>query len=151
MKIGSRNFPVLAMGLVLATGAWAAGPSYHQTVDGVDIHIGIVPAETVSAYPPEYPEAKMHGGAHVNEHHLTVAVFDARDGERVRNAAITAHVSGLRGVDVRRNLEPMLIAGMQTFGNYFPMTGPGPFRIELEIQVSGATLPVRAAFTWSPP
>jgi len=146
-KMHLRYFVLLF--LISIGSAYAAESTYKQTVDGVAIYIGIVPAELVRGHPPEHPEGAMHGGPRFNESHLTVALFDAKSGKRIGNAVITARVSDSRGVNAQRKLESMLIADSLTYGNYFPMTDAGPFRIELEIIVPGMKKPIRALFTWA--
>jgi hypothetical protein len=127
----------------------ASDTPYHRTVDGIAVYIGIVPAEMVRGHPPEHPEATMHGGVPVGESHLTVAVYDAKSGRRIRNATVAARVTDDRGiVNVRKTLEPMLIADSPTFGGYFSMQSAGSYRIEIEIQVPGRTKAVMATFTW---
>jgi len=142
---------ILALVLLLSVvlGARAADSSYHQTVDGVAIYIGVVPAEVVRGHPPAHPEGQMHGGPRYNESHLTVALFDAGSGKRIGNAVITARVTDNRGVNVQRKLESMLIADSLTYGNYFPMAGAGPYKIELEISAPGLKRPIRTTFTWA--
>lgn len=117
--------------------------------DGVAIYIGIVPAELIRGHPPEHPEAIMHGRVPAGESHLTVAVYDAKSGWRISNAAVTARIADDRGLNMRTTLEPMLIADSPTFGNYVSLRGAGPYRIEIEIQVPGRTKAVIATFTWA--
>jgi len=140
---------VIFLGLASAT-TTAADTAYHRTVDGIAVYIGIVPGELIRGHPPKHPEATMHGGVSVGESHLTVAVYDAKSRQRIRNAAVAARVTDDRGIsNVRKKLEPMLIAGSPTFGNYFSLPGAGPYRIEIEIQVPGRTKAVIATFTWA--
>lgn len=147
MKHPARGLALVAL-FCLSAATSAADTAYHRIVDGVAIYIGIVPAELVRGHPPEHTEATMHGGVPVGESHLTVAVYDARSGRRISNAAVTAGIAGDRGPTVRKTLEPMLIAGSPTFGNYVSMRGAGPYRIEIEIRVPGRTKAVTATFTW---
>lgn len=148
MKRLARVYAVAAF-FCLAAATNAEDTTYHQTVEGFAVYIGIVPAELVRGHPPEHPEGQMHGGVRFNESHLTVALFDAKSGKRIQNAEINAHVTDFHGTNVRRKLEPMLIADRLTYGNYFPMTGAGPYRIELQIQVPGKNRPIMASFTWA--
>ena len=131
----------------MAAPAHAGG--YQQVVDGVAIYFGIVPAEMVRGHPREHPEGEMHGGVPAGESHIMVALFDAKTGERITRAEVTARVSGGHATSGEKRLEPMVIAGSQTYGNYFPMTGIGPYQIELNVRVFGKTKPVRARFEWS--
>lgn len=148
MKQLARGLALLAL-FCLPAATSAADTAYHQIVDGVAIYIGIVPAELVRGHPPEHTEAIMHGGVPVGESHLTVAVYDAKSGRRIRNAAVTARITDDRGLNMRKTLEPMLIADSPTFGNYVSMRGAGPYRIEIEIRVPGRTKAVIATFTWA--
>lgn len=127
----------------------ASAGGYQQVVDGVAIYFGIVPAEVVRGHPREHPEGEMHGGVPVGESHIMVALFDAKSGERIARAEVTARVSGGPASSTEKRLEPMLIAGSQTYGNYFAMIGPGPYQIELQLRLPGKAKPIRARFEWS--
>ena len=139
----------LAALLWLAAGANAEERGYRQVVDGVAIYFGILPAELVRGHPPQHPESEMHGGTPVGENHIMVALFDDKTGRRISGAEVTARVAGDRDPDIRKKLEPMVIAGAHSFGNYFYMTGPGPYRIRLSIRLPGAHEELRATFTWA--
>jgi len=141
---------VLAIGLALTAPAGAAADdsAYRQTIDGVTVYFGIVPAELVRGHPREHPESTMHGGTPVGENHIMVGLFESVTGERITNAKVTARVSGST-IDLKKTLEPMVVAGNQTFGNYFYMPGAGPYRIEIYVQRFGAAREVRATFTWA--
>lgn len=132
-----------------AGGALAAKLSYSQVVDGVAVYFGMMPAELVRGHPPEHPEGAMHGGVPVGENHLIVAVFDDKTGRRIADAQVTARITGDRGLDVQKRLEPMVIAGTVTYGSYFYMPGAGPYRIDVRIRVPGKAHELRAAFTWA--
>lgn len=132
-----------------ATGAYAAELTHSQVVDGVAVYFGMLPAELVRGHPREHPEGTMHGGAPVGESHLTVAVFEAKTGQRIADAEVTAHITGDRGLTVQKRLDLMVIAGSATYGNYFSMPGSGPYRIEVRIRPPGKAREVRAVFTWA--
>lgn len=132
-----------------ATGAYAAELSYSQVVDGVAVYFGMMPAELVRGHPREHPEGVMHGGAPVGESHLTVAVFEDKTGRRIADAEVTVRITGDQGLDVRKRLELMVIAGSATYGNYFSMPGSGPYRIDVRIRLPNKPREVRAVFTWA--
>jgi len=77
----------------------------------------------------------MHGGppAGDDEYHVIVSLFNARNGEPITRAAVSARVSEAGLLGEEKKLEPMNIAGALTYGNYFRMAGAGPFRIQLDI------------------
>lgn len=142
--MGLRLVGVLA--LAISSAGHAA--SYQQVVDGIAIYFGMVPAELVRGHPREHPESGMHGGAPVGESHLMVALFDAKTGNRITEARIVANVTGDAGAKLEKRLEPMTVAGALTFGNYFYLSGSGPYRIDLQILLPGRSTPVRARFEW---
>jgi uncharacterized protein involved in high-affinity Fe2+ transport len=91
----------------------------------------------------------MHGGVPVGENHLTVALFDDRTGVRITRAKVSATITGPDRFKLTKKLEPMTIAGVVTYGNYFSMPGPGPYRIVLHIQAPDARQGIEAVFTWA--
>jgi hypothetical protein len=131
--------------------AYAAGD--YRNVDGHAIYLGVVPAAIAQGHPPDHPEGKMHGGAPWGrgQHHVMVAVFDAASGARIDDAVVTAKVGEPGLTPVQRRLEPMLIAGAMSYGNYFALSAPGPYRIELHIARPDAGRPIVTTFTYAPP
>jgi hypothetical protein len=142
-----RKCLLAAFALLLPFAASAGG--YQQVVDGVAIYFGMVPAELVRGHPREHPESGMHGGAPVGESHLMVALFDAKTGARIPKATIVANVTGGGGAKLDKQLEPMTVAGALAFGNYFYLTGSGPYRIDLQILLPGRNETIRASFEWA--
>jgi len=130
----------------LAARGTAAGGIHHrggyrQVVDGVAVYFGVMPAELVRGHPREHPESEMHSGVPAGENHLVIALFNDKTGERITRAEITATITGPDRFKAEKKLESMLVAGAATFGNYFTMPGPGPYRIAcvFERRVSGMT------------
>ncbi|MEK7206718.1 MAG: hypothetical protein AAB134_02390 [Pseudomonadota bacterium] len=138
----------LLAGLLLLVSATVAAGGYRQVVDGVAIYFGVMPAELVRGHPREHPESGMHGGPSAGESHLLVALFDDKTGTRIRGAAITATIIGADG-KIEKKLEPMVIEGTTTYGNYFYLTGSGPYRIALRIRTPGIGHDIEATFTWA--
>lgn len=139
-------FAAVALGLAAAA---ANAGGYQQVVDGVAIYFGIVPAELVRGHPPAHPESEMHGGVPVGENHVMVALFNDKTGARLTNVKVTARITGKGGLDVEKPLKAMVIAGSQTYGNYFNMPGAGPYRIEITIRRPDVGHETRARFTWA--
>ncbi len=130
--------------MVLATASIAAvADQTSKVVDGVTVDIGIIPAAIVRGHPKEHPELEMHGGAlrAQGQYHVMVALFDAKTGERINDAKVQAVVDG-----VAQPLEPMPIANIITYGNYFYMTGKGPWRIDVVIRRPNATRTIGVRF-----
>ena len=139
----------LLAGFLLVVSATAAELSYRQIVDGVAIYFGILPAELVRGHPPEHPEGQMHGGIPVGENHIMVALFEDQTGKRITRAEVAATITGPGNFKAEKKLEPMIIAGAATYGNYFSMPGPGPYRISLRIRTPGTGHDIQAVFTWA--
>lgn len=121
-----------------------------QTIGGLTVYLGVLPAAVVQGHREDHPEAAMHGGVPSGRHayHVIAAVFDATMGERIEGADIQARVSPLGLAGVTRQLEPMLIAGTITYGNYFTFDGSGTFRIDLTITHPPGAAPLHMEFTY---
>ena len=140
---------LLALSLLIGSAVRArADETGYRVVDNVLIYLGVIPAAMVRGHPAGHPESLMHGGvpAGADEYHVLIALFNAKTYDRISSAKVTARVSevGLSGVE--KNLEPMEIAGTTTFGNYFKMTGMGPFRIEVSVDIPGAPQEINVVF-----
>ncbi len=116
----------------VAYSAAGGSPSDYRSVEDYAIYLGVVPAAIAQEHPPDHPERKMHGGATWGrgQPDVMVAVFDAASGARIDDAVVTATVGEPGLPQVQRRLEPMLIAGAMSYGNYFALfaTGPVPDR-----------------------
>ena len=91
----------------------------------------------------------MHGGipSRGRRDHVVVALFDDATGRRIEDAEVTVAVMGPGLGSVWTPLEPMRIADMITYGNYFTMPTEGAYRIQVRIRRPGHAQPVEAAFT----
>ena len=148
--------------LMVAVGALVVGcshdtnlPRNSQTVDGMTIELGVLPAELIQGHltVPGDPNA-LHGGTPPNSssHHVVVALFDAKTGARITDASIRAGV-GNRSYNHEPNkvLESMEVNGAMSYGNFFLLQGEGVWHIHLEILRAGAARPVRADFAYEHP
>jgi hypothetical protein len=131
----------------------AAAADYYKTTGNLAVYLGVLPAEMVHGHSPEHPEGKMHGGVPSSrrQHHVVIALFDAKDGSRVGDASVKARVGEIGLAPVQKNLERMTIDKTISYGNYFSMGSPGPYRIEIEIIRPGSTGPVKTTFEYSHP
>ena len=145
---------IAAILMIAATGtSWSADLSQPLRANGIEIFYGVIPAEIILGHPADHEERKMHGGAprSSGQHHLVISIFDEKTRERVANASVTARVGEI-GMSVQeKKLEPMQFADTATYGNYFRMTAPGPYRIEIEIRRSATGRPIRTTFEYSHP
>lgn len=136
---------------LLLSSAFAADSNLHKVVQGVSIYLGVFPAEMVLGHPRPHAEAEMHGGVLAGQHrfHVVVALFDNASGKRITGARVKANVSEIGLSGGQKKLEPMLIAGTVSYGNYFaipPTTNP--YRIQVRIELPGAADAIEAQFDY---
>lgn len=158
-----RNLTNSAWLLLFVAAAFLAGcgpgtsalPHNEQTVAGVTIDLGVLPAALAQGHPMASNEPGVLSSAASQNpaaHHLVVALFDAKSGARITDARIRAGVG-----DRSYNHEPdqwlsaMTINGMMTYGAFFAMEGEGPWRIHLEISRPGLAKPIEASFAYEHP
>lgn len=142
---------LLSLSMLAGIPAGAAEPRQQRLVGGLEVYYGVTSAEAIRSQPSDQADRSMHGGVsgHAGQYHLNVSLFDAKSHQRVSDAKVIASVGELGLAAERKPLEPMTIAGTISFGNYFRMSVPGTYRIELEIQRTDSTRPVKAKFDYS--
>ena len=128
-----------------------AATEYEKRADGLVVYMGVLPAQVLRGETDH--RATMHGGlpSGSGSHHLVIAIFEERTGNQVVATAVNASVGPLGMGMTRRKLEPMLIGPTTTYGNFFPMPGPGPYRIRVSIQRAGETRATEVQFNYSHP
>ena len=136
--------------LLFASAALGGQAVQPLRADGIEIFHGVIPAEIILGHPEGHSERKMHGGSPAwgEQYHLVVTLFDSASKERIHDAEVKATVfdtrlPGKRLAGQQKRLEPMLFADAVSYGNYFNMPGPAPYRIELEIRRRGAAKTVK--------
>lgn len=136
---------------VLPMTSHASDNSRHQLVDGVNIYLGVFPAELIQGNDKQHHESEMHGGVPAGGHryHVTVALFDAATGERITGVQVKASVSSLGLYGAEKKLEPMTISDAISYGNYFRMPGTGIYRIRVNIRRPGLAEATEAEFEYS--
>lgn len=124
--------------------------SQHQEVDGMAVYLGILPTEMLLGHQVDSAGREMHGGIPPGNYryHIVVAIFDAKTGLRISNAQVRARVSETGQTGPRKKLEPMLIQGAVTYGDYFTMPTPGPYKVEIEIVQRGTSTPTTVVFDY---
>src|SRR5574338_846240 len=124
--------------LALMVGPVAAATEYEKHADGLAIYLGVLPAELLRGA-GDRQLAAMHGGTPSarDTHHIVVSVFEDASGTQVRDAKVEARVGSLGLAGTRRTLDPMMIGNTTTYGNFFPMAGPGPYIIEMTVRREG--------------
>ncbi len=154
MHLVHRAFAALALlTLAAAASARVMPADQPQTVDGLLVYVGVLPAAMITGHAPEHPEVVMHGGIAGGKHqfHVLVALFDAASGQRITGAQVKARVAELGLGGTQQTLEPMAIAGTESYGGYFKLDGDDPFRIALEIRRPGSQQATRVEFEYRHP
>jgi hypothetical protein len=141
---------LLVGGAVSSVMADATADDNYKIKGGLAVYLGVLPAAMIQGHPRGHPEEAMHGGVPSGRHayHVMAAVFDAASGERVEDAVVEARVAEPGLARVTRRLDPMLIADTVTYGNYFQLSGDGPYRIDLSITRPGLATPVSVELTY---
>ena len=146
-----RRTSIVAVALLgsAATADLPAG-DHVQIVGGIALYLGVVPAEVITGHPPRHGERLMHGGVpgRAHRHHVMVAVFDETSGARIGEAAVRARVSEPGQAVQDKALEPMRIDGRLTYGDYFAMSGRGPYRIRVSVTPPGSPRDYVAEFEY---
>lgn len=142
---------VVSIAALTASAAFAADTATHKVVHGVAIYLGVLPAEMVLGHPRTHTEAEMHGGvpAGQHQHHVVVALFDNATGKRISGAKVSARVHEINLAGAQKKLEPMLIVGTVSYGNYFNMPATNnPYRINVRIELPGVAEVIEAQFDY---
>ena len=142
---------VVSIAALTASAAFAADSATHKVVHGVAIYLGVLPAEMILGHPKSHTEAEMHGGVPAGQHqqHVVVALFDQASGKRISGAKVSARVHEINLAGTQKKLEPMLIAGTVSYGNYFNMPAANnPYRIRVLIELPGVAGVIEAQFDY---
>ena len=140
----SVTLSFLVIGAVLAQG------SLSKTVDDVTFYLGLMPAEIVRGHPKEHPESTMHNAPlkDSGSRHVVVALFDAKTGERITDAKVSARVEQVGLAADQKDLEPMQIAGTVTYGNFYAVQSGGIYKIRIIVKRKGGARRIEAEFEY---
>lgn len=146
---------VIAAGAVAFSGvAWAArATDYEKRADGLAVYMGVLPAEVLRGRAETNHVTTMHDGSPEasGSHHVVISIFDERTQRQIADATVEASVGSRVRAGTRRVLEPMKIRDTMTYGNFFPLPGPGPFVVRVEIRRPGQDQPTRVQFNYAHP
>lgn len=138
--------------LFAATLAWplsgtAAEVRQPIIAGDVEFFYGVIPASVLLGHPADHAERTMHGGVQVtrNTYHLVISLFDVKEHRRITDAQVQASISEPGLAPQTKPLQSMTMAGVVTYGNYFTMSGPGPFRITIDIRQPHGGPPAHAS------
>jgi cytochrome c5 len=127
--------------------AAASDPS-HKSVAGMEIYLGVLPAESLSArHVSADADKKLYGGIPSGKGYFLVNVTlrDSATKAEIKDAQIEARVANLLNGETRK-LEAATINGGVSYGNYFQMSGKDPYTVTLQIRKAGAAAPVEVKY-----
>ncbi len=149
-----KSFAIALFGVLLACSlalfsATAAAGHFGQTktVGGMVIYLGVVPAAVMRQHPDRYPAhevRKIPLGKHV--HHIMLVLFEDPGGKRITNAVVTARVAPLALAGSTKPLDPMMVAGVLSYCNYFRISPRDTTVIEAEIRRPDGARVIHARF-----
>ena len=120
-----------------------------QVVDGLRLDYGLVALKT-SEPPSSHPDSKMHGGppTQPNGYHVVLSVTEAATGRRVTDAEVSMGISGPGhpGSTAVVRMEPMTVAGEQTWARYVVLPKNGTYRLRFHVRRPGQHWPLKANF-----
>jgi cytochrome c5 len=118
------------------------------TVSGMEVYLGLMPAEALRAYPKESVERAMHGGvpAGANQYHLNVSLFDAKSGAAIADAQVEVRIDEPGMTSESKRLEPMTIRNTPSYGNYFRLRAKTSYVISVRVRKPDSAEPVDARF-----
>lgn len=142
----NRLIITLFTGLLVVIPAASAAEQWQQSsaVDGVFVHLGIMPANVIRDHPEYYPEYHAQGTPRRGKisYHVVVAVFDAQSGKRIVDADVSARESPLALVGPEKDFQPLSVAGAVTYYNYFELSTKDTYTIKVKIRRPSVPSPV---------
>ena len=127
--------------------ARAAAPRY-KSAGGMEVLLGVVPAQTLRLFPEGSVERAMHGGvpSAAGYYHVNVSLLDAATKAAVGDAKVELRVTRAGMSGVSKTLEPVVINNAPSYGNYFRMGVKGTYQITVSIRKPDSPVPVEARF-----
>jgi cytochrome c5 len=132
-----------------------AGPkrsANEVTVDGVEIHLGLMAADRLRSAAQGSAEAVMHGGVPKGSgyYHVNISLFDAATRVSLWNAAVEVEVEQPGAATQRKDLEPMAINNVPGYGQYLLLAPRTPSTFTVRIRRPGVERTTVARLTPQP-
>jgi cytochrome c5 len=128
--------------------AAAASDPAHKSIAGIEIFLGLLPADSMrSRHGVSDAEQKMYGGIPSGKGYFLVNVTlrDSGTKAEIKDAQIEARVANLMTGETKK-LEVASINNTVSYGNYFQMPGKDPYTVTLQIRKAGAARAIEARF-----
>ena len=128
-----------------------AGQGY-QIVEGVTAYLGVVPSAVIRQHPKDYPASVYRAvPSEPDEYYVTIALFDAKNGQRITDASVRARVLGTTEASSEKTLQAVTVANALTYGEYFSMPGAGTYKVSVRISRPGTAKAIEAQFLYARP
>ena len=128
----------------------AAGrDSNHKIIEGTEIYLGIVSAESIRAqHPKADAESTMHGGipSGKGHYHVNISLFDSKTRAAITDAQVEARVAEPVSGGETKKLELVTFNNMPSYGNYFRISSKNPYTITVQIWRPGMSRTIEAKF-----
>lgn len=124
----------------------AATDSMHKLVEGIDVFLGVLTAETMRARfsgADGKAQRKIPSGS--GYYYVSVVLRDAGNKAEIKDAQVEARVANLLTGETRA-LEAATTGDSLSYGNYFQMPGKDPYTVTLQIRRPGAARAIQARF-----
>ena len=127
-------------------GPAAGNDPNHQSVGGIDIYLGIVPAQNIRALPEGSSERAMHGGVPKEPgfYHINASLVDEITRAPISDAQVQMRFDWPGLTSTAMKLEPMSLSG--SYGNYVKPQPGNPYLIILRIKRPGESGTIEAEF-----
>jgi cytochrome c5 len=124
----------------------AANDPSHKLVQGIDIYLGVLPAEVMRGrHSGADSKMKMDIPTGAGYFHVSVVLRDNSTKAEIKDAQVEARVANLMTGDTRK-LEASAINDTVNYSNFFQMPGKDPYTVTLQIRRPGAVAPIEAKF-----
>ena len=127
-----------------------AGPdSNRKVIEGTEIYLGIVSAESIRAqHPKADAESTMHGGipSGKGHYHVNISLFDSKTRAAITDAQVEARVAEPVSGGETKKLELVTFNNMPSYGNYFRISSKNPYTITVQIWRPGMSRTIEAKF-----
>lgn len=126
-------------------------PGLHKAVGGMDVLLGLVPAEAMRRYPEGSVERKMHGGVPRGRdvYHLNVSLLDRASKARVTDANVEVRVEQPGGMSAdTKKLDLVVVNNAASYGHYVRLKSGTQYVITVRIRKPGDAVPVEARFDY---
>jgi hypothetical protein len=133
----------------LAAAAPAALDRNHKVVDGTEVYLGVVSAESMRARnsPGSTETSRQKGIPSGNAYyHVNISLFDRKTRAAITDAKVEASVSEPVSGAETKSLEPMTSNNVQSYGSYFRMPAKSPYTILVKIRRPDASRVSEARF-----